>query len=153
MSSFQDQIGPHNHCHGCGVGNPHGLQIKSHWRGEQAVCHFRPQPHHCAASTQVVHGGILACVVDCHCNCTAMANAYRELGREIGSQPEIWCVTASLTLNYRKPTPIGEELELLARVVRREGRKTWLSCTLSASTGVCVEAEMLAVQVRDQGTT
>lgn len=148
MSSFQDQIGPQNHCHGCGVGNPLGLQIKSQWRGEDGVCRFQPLPHHSAASTAVVNGGILASVVDCHCNCTAMANAYREQGRAIGSQPEIWCVTASLTLNYRKPTPIDEELEVVARVVRREGRKTWLSCTVSASTGVCVEAEMLAIEVK-----
>lgn len=77
-----------------------------------------------------------------------MASAYREQERAIGSQPEIWCVTATLTLNYRKPTPIDEELEVVARVMRREGRKTWLSCTVSASTGVCVEAEMLAIQVK-----
>ncbi len=148
MTYFQDQMGEKNHCHGCGVGNPLGLQIKSEWRGDESVCRFRPQAHHCAASTAVVHGGILACVIDCHCNCTAMANAYREQDRVIGSQPEIWCVTASLTLNYRKPTPIDEELELVARVVRREGRKTWLQCTLSASNGVCVEAEMLAIEVK-----
>lgn len=147
MNSFQDQIGEKNHCHGCGVGNGLGLQIKSEWQGDEAVCRFRPQPHHCAASTEVVNGGILASVIDCHCNCTAMANLYREQGRAIGSQPENWCVTASLTLNYRKPAPIHEELLVTARVVRREGRKTWLSCSLSASNGVCVEAEMLAIQV------
>ena len=148
MNSFQDQIGEKNHCHGCGVGNGLGLQIKSEWQGDEAVCRFRPQPHHCAASTEVVNGGILASVVDCHCNCTAMANAYREQGRPIASQPEIWCVTASLTLHYRKPTPIDEELEVVARVSRREGRKTWLTCSVSASTGICVEAEMLAVEVK-----
>ena len=148
MSFFQDQIGPKNHCHGCGVSNPLGLQIKSEWRGEEAVCQFRPLPHHCAASTEVVNGGILASVIDCHCNCTAMAHGYRLQGREIGSAPEIWCVTASLTLNYRKPTPLQEALELVARVIRVEGRKTRLTCTLSASTGVCVEAEMLAITTR-----
>jgi len=148
VNSFQDQIGVKNHCHGCGLGNPLGLHIRSEWRGEEAVCHFRPLPHHSAASPEVVNGGILASVIDCHCNCTAMANAYRLQGREIGSAPEIWCVTASLTLNYRKPTPIHETLEVVARVIRVEGRKTWLSCSLSASTGVCVEAEMLAIVTR-----
>ena len=147
MDSFQEQIGEKNHCHGCGTGNPLGLHIKSYWQDQQAICRFRPQSHHCAASTGVVNGGILASVIDCHCNCTAMANLYREQQRDIGSQPENWCVTASLTLNYRKPAPIDEELLLVARVSRREGRKTWLTCTLSASQGVCVEAEMLAIQV------
>lgn len=79
-----------------------------------------------------------------------MANLYRQQNRPIGSEPECWCVTASLTLNYRRPAPINEELVLVAKIVAHEGRKTWLQCSLSASNGVCVEAEMLAIQVFPQ---
>lgn len=147
-SAFQDLLGPDNHCHGCGLGNPQGLRIKSYWEGQESVCHFQAQPHHCAASTDVVHGGILASVIDCHCNCTAMADAYRRSHREIGTHPAIWTVTANLNLNFRRPAPIAETLELRARITRQEGRKTWLSCTLGAAGVVCVEAEMLAIEVK-----
>jgi len=44
MSSqaFQDQMRD-NFCFGCGADNPDGLQIKSFWDGDEALCRFQPQ--------------------------------------------------------------------------------------------------------------
>ena len=148
QKSFQDLIGPANHCHGCGPENIHGLQIKSFWQGEKAVCHFTPLPHHCAGATNIVNGGIIAALVDCHCVGFAMADAYRREGREVGSAPLIWYVTANLNISYLKPTPINETLELLASIVSVEGRKTKIACSLTASIGECVKAEVLAVNIK-----
>jgi hypothetical protein len=31
------------HCYGCGALNAHGLQIKSHWDGDELLCRWQPQ--------------------------------------------------------------------------------------------------------------
>ena len=36
MAAIQDQL-PNNHCYGCGADNSDGLQIKSHWRGDECA--------------------------------------------------------------------------------------------------------------------
>ena len=77
--SFQDLI-QGNHCWGCGtVGEP-GLRIKSYWSGDESVCTWSPKDYHSAAHPQVLNGGIIASIIDCHCICTAIAAAYREGG-------------------------------------------------------------------------
>ena len=144
--AFQDRM-PGNVCFGCGAGNARGLRIKSRWEGDDAVCIFRPEPHQNAGVPEVVNGGIIATVVDCHCICTAVADAYRRAGRAIGSDPLIWYVTGSLTVVYRKPAPAGRPLEFRARVTGVDGRRTFLRCTVSANAAECVVAKVTAVRV------
>jgi len=144
--AIQDLI-PHNHCFGCGTLNPRGLQIKSHVEGDEAVCTFQPWPDHMAGPTDVVYGGIIAAVVDCHTVCTAIADAYRAAGQQIGAEPHLWCVTASLKLDYLAPTPIDRPMELRARVRRTEGRKRWVDCTVRSGGREVVRAEVLAIEV------
>jgi len=146
-SAIQDLIGG-NHCWGCGPLNPHGLQIKSYWQGDgSAICLFQPQPHHMAGPTHVVNGGILATIIDCHCVCTAMAAAFAAEGRPIGSDPDLWYATASLQVNYLRPTPIGLPARLEARVVAVDGRRTTVACTLISGDKECVRADVVAVRV------
>jgi acyl-coenzyme A thioesterase PaaI-like protein len=144
--SFQDQ-GAVNFCYGCGADNVNGLQIKSYWAGEGAVAHWRPKPHHCGGSKEIVNGGIIASLIDCHSLNLAIAHAYRSEGRPIGSGAKIGYVTANLNVRYERPTPIHEELELRASITRIEGRKTWISCTLSAGGQVCATANVLGIRV------
>src|SRR5919205_3165548 len=113
--AIQDAI-PGNHCWGCGPLNPRGLHVKSFWEGDESVCRFEPAPEHMAGPTHVVNGGIIAAVVDCHSVCTAIADAYRAAGRELGSDPLLWFATASLAIDYLAPAPIAHPLELRARV-------------------------------------
>jgi acyl-coenzyme A thioesterase PaaI-like protein len=144
--AIQDVI-PHNRCWGCGTLNPRGLQIKSFVEGDETVCRFRPSPDHMAGPTHVLNGGIIATVIDCHGVCTAIADAYRAAGRELGSEPLIWCVTASLKVDYLAPTPIAGPVELRARVREAKGRKRIVECTLSAEGKDCARAEVVAVEV------
>lgn len=146
--SFQDLLGPANHCHGCGPANDKGLRIKSYWQGDDAICKFKPQPHHCAGAADIVNGGIIASLIDCHSVCTAMADAYRRAGREIGTSPQLWYVTGNLTVSYVKPTPLDAELVVKARVVEVNDRKTKLSAELSARGEICARGEVLAIQVK-----
>jgi acyl-coenzyme A thioesterase PaaI-like protein len=144
--AIQDRI-PHNHCFGCGPLNALGLGIKSYPTGEGAVCTFQPSPHHTAGPTHVLNGGIIATVIDCHCVCTAIADAYRAAGREIGTAPLVWCVTASLRVDYLAPTPIAAPVELRAHVREAKGRKRVVACELCSGGQVCARAEVVAVEV------
>ncbi|MBI2361614.1 MAG: PaaI family thioesterase [Deltaproteobacteria bacterium] len=146
QKAFQDQ-GSVSHCHGCGPDNEQGLQIKSYWDGDEAVCTWRAQPHHCGASKEVLNGGIIASLIDCHSLNLAIVDAYKRESRPIGSSPKIFYVTASLNINYLKPTPIDKPLSLRASIVKVEGRKTWLRCTLSAEGQVRASGEVLGVRV------
>lgn len=148
MSSdyFQDHI-PHNHCYGCGPLNEQGLKLKSRWEGESAVAVFSPQPRHAAGPQQFLNGGVIATIVDCHCVCTAIADCYRREGRPMGSEPNIWCVTASLKLDYLKPVPIDRAVTLRASIVEVSGKKTRLVCGLFSGEQECAKGEVLAVRV------
>jgi acyl-coenzyme A thioesterase PaaI-like protein len=146
QKAIQDSI-PHNHCWGCGTLNPSGLQIKSYVEGDGTVCRFQPSPAHMAGPTHVVNGGIIAAVIDCHAVCTAIADAYRVAGRELGSEPLLWAVTASLRVDYLAPTPIDEPMEVRARVREVRGRKRIVECTVRSGGRECVRAEVVAVEV------
>lgn len=155
MTAVQDQLRG-NHCYGCGADNPKGLHIKSHWHGDQCVCRFAPGPEHCAGPPQYVYGGLIASLIDCHSCNTAMSNYYRLEGREIGSDPEIWCVTGRLTVDYRAPTPIDKEIEVRARVAEAGERKTIVASQVYSGDKLTAEGEVIAVRVppswRNPGT-
>jgi acyl-coenzyme A thioesterase PaaI-like protein len=138
-----------SHCYGCGRLNVHGHQIKSYWDGEETVAHFTPQAFH-TAIPGYVYGGLLASLIDCHGTGTAAAAAYRAENREMGSDPPLRYVTASLKVDYLKPTPLGVMLELRARATEIKGRKVVVSATLSAGGIITVRGEVVAVQIPEQ---
>lgn len=147
--SFQAQI-PDNFCFGCGPENPDGLHIQSFWSGEnenESVCVYRPLPYQAAGPRVFLNGGIIATLIDCHGICTAVANAYRAEGREIGSGALIWCATAKLEIGYLRPTPIDAPVELRATIREAGEKKTVLECSLSSGGERCAEGEVLAVRV------
>ena len=106
-------------CYGCGRLNEHGLHIRSVWDGDETVARFTPQPYH-TAIPGYVYGGLIASLIDCHGTGTAAGAGYRAEGREPGSEPPLRYVTASLKVDYLRPTPLGPELEIRGRV-RGEG--------------------------------
>ncbi len=135
-----------SHCYGCGRLNPDGLQIKSRWEGEEAVCTFMPRPYH-TAIPGYVYGGLIASLIDCHSTGTASAAAHREAGCEMGTDPAMRFLTAALHVNYLKPTPIDVPLEVRATVKEVKGRKVVIASRLLAAGQVCATGEVVAVQV------
>jgi acyl-coenzyme A thioesterase PaaI-like protein len=144
--AFQEQ-GSVNYCHGCGADNERGLQIKSFWDGDEAVATWKAEPHHCGGSKEIVNGGIIATLIDCHSLNLAIAHAYRMERRPIGSAPRIGYVTRNLNVAYLKPTPMDQPAELRARIAKIEGRKTWVTCTLSAGGQICATGDVLGIRV------
>jgi len=147
--AFQDYYKPeYSVCYGCGRLNDHGLQIKSRWEGEESVCHFTPKPYHTAIEG-FVYGGLIASLVDCHGTGTAAAAAYKAQQRPMGTEPDLRFMTASLQVDYLKPTPIDAPLELRGRVEEIKGRKVVVSITVSSSGVQCAKGRVVAVQMPD----
>ena len=147
---FQDSFA-YNHCVGCGRTNERGLQIKSHWDEHDsgtAVCDFEPRPHQSAYPLDVLNGGIIATLIDCHSIGTSIADGYRRAGRPIGDGDVILYATASLNVSYQKPTPISGPVRVVARVVEATERKTTVESTVLDKDGVeTASGEVVAVVV------
>jgi acyl-coenzyme A thioesterase PaaI-like protein len=151
LEAFQELI-PGNMCFGCGPDNPHGLRIKSRWEGDEALCRFQPSAHHCAGPPDVLNGGIIGTLIDCHSVCTAIADAYRAEGRAIGSGPPIWFVTAALRITYLAPTGIDHPVDLWARIHDRAKKKTIVRTRLLSAGMECARGEVVAVRVSGEWT-
>lgn len=147
QKAFQDYYNDeHSACYGCGRLNPHGLQIKSYWEGDESVCRFSPAPYH-TAIPGYVYGGLIASVIDCHGTGTAAAAAYRAAGRPMGAGSEIRFVTASLHVDYLRPTPIDAPLELRGKIEEIKGRKVIVGINVSSKGEVCARGKVVAVQL------
>jgi acyl-coenzyme A thioesterase PaaI-like protein len=135
-----------SYCYGCGRLNEKGLQLKSFWDGDETVATFTPRPEHMAIPGYV-YGGLIASLIDCHGTGSAAAAAYRAAGREMGTEPAFRFVTASLKVQYLRPTPLGVPLEVRGRIEEVKGRKVVISATVSANGEVCATGEVVAVQM------
>lgn len=150
QKAFQDYYPDHMaYCYGCGRLNMHGYQIKSYWDGDETVAYFTPRPEHIAVPGYV-YGGLLASLIDCHGTGSAAAAAYRAAGREMDSDPPLRFLTASLHVDYLKPTPLGVRLEIRGRIKEVKGRKVVVEEWILANGEVTVRGELVAVQVPDQ---
>jgi acyl-coenzyme A thioesterase PaaI-like protein len=139
------------HCYGCGRLNKEGLQIKSHWDGEESVCHYTPMPYYTGGFPGYVYGGLIASLIDCHGAATASAAKLREEGLTLNDRPLSRFVSASLKVDFLKPTPMGTVLEVRGRVKEIKDRKVTVSVTLSAEGEIRAKGEVVMVQLPESG--
>ena len=135
-----------SHCYGCGRFNESGLKIKSYWDGDESVCIFQPKSYHISIPGYV-YGGLIASLIDCHGTGTASAAAYRAEGRDMDTDPPLRFLTASLHVDYLRPTPLDTPLEIRASVKEIKGRKVVVAATLTAAGELCARGEVTAIQV------
>ncbi len=135
-----------SHCYGCGRLNERGHQIKTYWEGDETVTIYTPKPYH-TAIPGFVYGGLIASLIDCHSTGTAAAAAYRAEGRGMDTDPPLRFVTASLHVDYLRPTPIDGPLEIRGRIKEIKGKKVVVESTLSAGGKACAKGEVVAVQM------
>ena len=117
--SLQRRYSPDSRCFGCGPANEHGLRIESHEAdgidGELRA-DWQPLPHH-AAFDNVLNGGIIGTLLDCHANWTAAMRLMRDRG--LDGPPG--CVTADYAIRLRRPTPVDRPVQLRAWPVETSG--------------------------------
>jgi acyl-coenzyme A thioesterase PaaI-like protein len=129
--SLQLRYAPASRCFGCGPANEQGLRIGSHEVGGEHSGELRatwqPLPHH-AAFDDILNGGIIGSLLDCHSNWAAAIH----LMRETGAAGPPGCVTAEMTVRFRRPTPTTGPVALRAWPVATDGSR------------VVVDAELLS---------
>jgi len=149
MKAFQDYYSDDfSHCYGCGRLNENGLQIKSHWEGEESVVRYLPREDHISIPG-FVYGGLIASLIDCHGTGTAAAAKYREEGRGMDTEPALRYVTGTLTVKFLAPTPLGVELEVRGKVIEIKEKKVVVEARLLANGKVCATGEVVAVRLPD----
>lgn len=149
MSALQDRY-PEDfaHCYGCGRLNADGLHVRSEWQNGESVARFRPRPSHIALPG-FVYGGLIASLADCHAMATATGASMAAAGAVPGRDPTPRFVTASLHVDYLKPTPLGPELVLRARAVETGARKVVVEMGIFADDSECARARVVAVRAPD----
>jgi acyl-coenzyme A thioesterase PaaI-like protein len=145
--AFQDYYpADYSYCYGCGRLHPAGLHIKTYWDGDETISRYTPRPEHMAVPG-FVYGGLIASLIDCNGTGAAAAAIYRDEGRPLDSLPAVRCVTASLHVDYLKPTPLGPELEIRGKISEVKGRRVTVDITVSANGVVTAKGRVVAVQI------
>lgn len=101
------------HCFVCGLENPAGLHLAFYDQPDGSVISDITVPDRYQGYPGVVHGGILASMLDEVASRAAMQGDTTRL-----------MMTAKLEVRYRKPVPIGQPLHLVGRLGKRRGRLT-----------------------------
>ncbi len=134
-------------CYGCGRLNPDGLHIQTAWEDGEAVTRYTP-PARYTAIPGYTYGGFLASLVDCHSTGAAAIAAHLAAGHQVGDgTPAPRFVTASLQVDFLKPTPLGVELVVRGRIVEHKGRKVVVDSEVWAGDQVTVRGHAVLVQM------
>jgi acyl-coenzyme A thioesterase PaaI-like protein len=133
-ASLQETYAPNGRCFGCGPANARGLRIRSFPFAEtldaHVVCDFVPEPHH-EAFENVLNGGIIGTVLDCHMNWTTIFHLMKKQGLD----QALPCVTAEFKVVLKRPTPMGP-VHVDARVLESLDDRCTIEATMTAaSTG------------------
>jgi acyl-coenzyme A thioesterase PaaI-like protein len=149
LKAFQDYYPERfSHCYGCGRSNPAGLHLKSYWDGDETVARFTVPAQYSGGVPGHAYGGMVASLLDCHGTASAAAFAYRAAGRSMADEADFMrFVTASLKVDYLRPTPVGEELVIKGRLLGIDGRKVRVALALVAAGDNCAAGEMLAIRL------
>ncbi len=148
IKAFQDFYpDEYSHCYGCGKNNEHGYHLKSYWDGDETVTHFTPKDYHTGGVPGKVYGGLIASLLDCHGAASAYAAVCKAENREMGTEPHMRFVTASLQVDYIRPTPIDAELEIRGRIIDMNPHRVTVDLSLSAGGEVCAAGQMVAAKL------
>ena len=104
---------------------------------EPGRCHAEVViPVHYEGYPGVVHGGIVAAILD------------ETGGRALMTDPNRFMVTAQLNVRYRKPVPSETLLEVIGMAIERKGRVSKAHSEIKNQAGeVLAEAELVLVDI------
>ena len=136
------QLQPNSrHCFVCGVENKYGLHLRFYDTTEGEVIVETTVPEQFQGYPGIVHGGIVASLVD------------EALGRvHMGSPNDPrFMFTARLTVNYRKPVPTGQPIKVVAQALKSKRRSATSTAQVLGPDGeLLAEAEAVLVNVPDE---
>lgn len=143
-TSLQERFAARSICFGCGPANSSGLKINSYPDGEFLVCRWQPEKKY-EAFPGFLYGGLIASLLDCHCNWTAAWHLMEKNGL---AEPPC-TVTAELNVKYFKPTPSHLPLLLKARVTQSGTRSATVEAELFSADELCATCVAVFVAVKE----
>lgn len=125
--SLQERYAPRSVCFGCGPANEKGLRIRSIAEGDAVVCDWDPEAEY-HAFENILNGGIVGTLMDCHSNWTAV---YAMMRRDGSGTPRP-TVTSEYHVKLLRPTPMDQRIHLSARPVDLRDDRAVVVCKLEA---------------------
>ncbi len=126
-------------CFVCGLENPSGLHLRFYDNGKDEVAaDFTVQPNH-LGYPGVVHGGIVAAVLDESGGRTVMAG-----------DPMRFFMTAKIEIRYRRPVTVGRPLTAVGGLVKLSDRLATATAEIRSAAGdVPAEADLVLTNLPD----
>ncbi|UYZ20133.1 PaaI family thioesterase [Mesobacillus jeotgali] len=139
-------------CYGCGRMNEQGHHFRTGWDGDKTISIYNPKKEHMALPG-FVYGGVIGSFVDCHGTGSAALYLHRKNGYEPGdgAEPPRF-VTASLHVDFMKPTPQGTSLKAIGTVHEIHPKKYRVETEVYAGETLCAKGEVIAVVMPDTFT-
>jgi len=127
------------HCFVCGLANPFGLGLRFYQIGLSEVTAEVTVPEHFQGYPGVVHGGVVAAMLD------------EIAGRaHMGGDPPRFMYTAKMDIRYRKNVPVEQPLRLVGRAGMSKSHTATSSSKIYGPQGdLLAEAEVLLVNLPD----
>ena len=129
------------HCFVCGVENKFGLHLRFYETAEGEVTIETAVPEQFQGYPGIVHGGIVASLVD------------EALGRvHMGpAENPRFMFTAKLSINYRKPVPIATPIRVVAHAIKNRRRAATSVASVFGPDGeLLAEADAMLINVPDE---
>jgi len=128
-------------CFICGVENPFGLQLRFYESAPGEVSAEINVPEHYQGYPGIVHGGVVAAMLDEVSGRSLMMSA---------DKPR-FMFTGRLNIRYRKNVPTGQPLRLVGRAGADKGRSATATGAIYNQDGdLLAEADVLLVNVPDE---
>ncbi len=127
------------HCFVCGRENPYGLKLNFYETQPGEVVVEYTVPEYYQGYPGVVHGGIVAAILD---EVTGRAH--------MGGDPPRFMFTARLEVRYHKNVPVGTPLKIVGNAGKSRGRTALANGKIFGPGGeLLAEADALMVNVPD----
>lgn len=130
------------HCFVCGIENSYGLKLMFYETAPGEVTVTHTVPAHYQGYPGIVHGGIVASMLD------------EAAGRCLmGADPlsPRFMFTARLDIQYRKPVPVGQPLRVVGKSGRRKTRSATATAMIYSEEGeILAEANAVLVEVPEE---
>lgn len=131
-----------DNCFVCGRLNQHGLHMHFYQPAPGEVQAKITVPDHFQGYPGVVHGGVVAAMLD--------EVSGRAIPMEAGGESTRFLVTASLEIRYRRPVPTGQPVELKGHLLSDNGRVAKVRGEIFGQNGVLLaEADGVMVNMPD----
>ena len=142
--SLQEKYAPNSICYGCGPANGPGLHVRSFEQGDTLVAEWGPDEKY-QAFPGMLYGGLIGCLLDCHCNWTAAWHLMKQNGLD---HPPC-TVTAQYLVKFKRPTPSDKPVRLVSRVTESKEDRATIEGELYSGDKLCSTCTATFVAVKE----